>query len=274
MTYKSILVQAEPGQRADARVKCAANLADRFKALLLGVGAACMPMAGFAQPYNAFAAEWAGGLRDQLESDLRSAEESFRRGCGSRASTWLVRHVEPATALVDAARTADLIVLGGASLPGPGVHNSADVTRVLLTSGRPVLLAPPDGDYCSARQIVVAWKDTPETRRAVADAMPLLERADDVVILQLCDPSELATAELHTAEVALALARHGVRSRGEAEVCEAGLISSTLLDFARRQGADLMVAGAYGHSRLGEWVFGGVTRDLLHQSQLFVLFSR
>ena len=274
MTYKSILVQAEPGERADARVKCAADLADRFEALLIGVGSACTPPAGFAEPYNAFGAEWAVGLRDQLESDLRSAEASFRRGCGSRASTWLVRRVEPATALIDAARTADLIVLGGARPPNPGTYNSADVTRVLLTSGRPVLIAPPEGDYCKARQILVAWKDTPETRRAVADAMPLLERADDVVVLELCDPSELATAQLHTAEVASALARHGVKARAEAEVCDAGRITATLLDRAGRQGADLMVAGAYGHSRLGEWVFGGVTRDLLHQAQLFVFFSR
>ena len=272
MTYKSILVQAEPGQRADARVRCAANLAGRYEALLIGVGAACTPPVGLAEPYNAFGAEWVVGLRDQLESDLRSAEMSFRRNCGSRASSWLVRRVDPTAALIDAARSADLIVLGGASPPDPGANNSADVTRVLLASGRPVLIAPPEGDNCKASQILVAWKDTVETRRAVADALPLLARADNVVILELCEASELATAELHAAEVASALARHGVRARAEAEVCDSHRVTTRLLDRARRQGADLVVAGAYGHSRLGEWMFGGVTRELLHPEQLFVLF--
>jgi nucleotide-binding universal stress UspA family protein len=273
MTYTSILVQAEPGHRADARVKCAAALADRFEALLIGVGSAHAPPLGLTEPYNAFGGELVVGLRDQLDSDLRSAEISFRRSCGSRASTWLAQRVEPATALVDAARIADLIVLGGATAPDVGVYNSADVALVLLTAGRPILLAPPEGDYCSGRRILVAWKDTLETRRAVTDALPFLKRAEDVVVLELCATADLALAQLHTAEVASYLARHGVKARAEAEICQAGQITKALMDRAGQLGTDLMIAGAYGHSRLGEWVFGGVTRDLLHQTQRFVFLS-
>lgn len=273
MGYKSILVQAEFGERADVRVACAADLADRFEAVLRGLGAGYVKASGVVAPYNAFEAAWVVNVRDQLETDLREAEKTFRRLSGARQITWETRRVEPAIALSEASRGADLIVMGGAAEPSPGTYYSADVSEVILTSGRPVLVAPPSGSYCSARQILVAWKDTREARRAVVDALPFLKRAEDVVVLELCETADMEGAEHRTVEVTEFLRRHAINARAEAEPCTSSAVLDKLNDRAGRLGADLIVAGAYGHTRLGEWVFGGVTRGLLNQLERFVLFS-
>lgn len=273
MGYKSILVQAEFGDRADARVACAADLADRFGAVLRGLGAAFVKPSGVMAPYNAFEAAWIVSIRDQLETDLREAEKTFRRIAGARQTTWETRRVEPAIALAEASRSADLIVMGGTAEPSPGTYYSADIAKVIVTSGRPVLVAPPVGAHCSAKQILVAWKDTREARRAVVDALPFLKRAEDVVVLELCETADMEGAELRTLEVAEFLKRHAINARAEANPSTSGTVLDKLTDRAQRLGADLIVAGAYGHTRLGEWVFGGVTKGLLQQSERFVLFS-
>jgi nucleotide-binding universal stress UspA family protein len=273
MGYKSILVQAKVEDGADARVACAADLADRFEAVLRGLGAGVITPRGAVAPYNALEAAWSVDARSRLESELRGAETSFRRIAGARRTSWETHCVDPAIALVEASRGADLIVEGGAAEPTRGTLYLADAARVIVTSGRPVLFAPPGGAYCSARQILVAWKDTREARRALADALPFLKRAEDVVVLELCQTADTDGAEHRTREVAEFLARHGIDARAEAEPCDDRDVFEKLEDRAERLGADLVVAGAYGHTRLGEWVFGGVTRALLRQSERFVIFS-
>lgn len=273
MSYKVILTQAEAGDRADARLACAADLADRFGATLRGIGANFVKPSGITAPYNAFEAAWIVTVRDELETDLRLAEESFRRIAGSRRCTWETRRVEPAVAVAEASRAADLIVMGGSKEADAGTCYSAEVAKVILTSGRPVLVAPPEGAYCAARRILIAWKDTREARRAIVDALPLLERAEDVVVLELSETDDMEGIEQRTLDVAEFLKRHGVPARPEAALAGRSEAVEKVEERAADLGADLIVAGGYGHSRLGEWVFGGVTRGLLKQTERHVLFS-
>lgn len=272
MTYATILVQSEPGEVAVARLKCAADLADRFQASLIGLAAECVNPAMAAEPYNAYSAEWVVAMHDEAEAHLRSAAEAFRMHCGIRRESWITRRVMPAQALAEASRAADLIVAGGAAKPSRNAYVSADIADLLMISGRPVLVAPPTGDFCSAKSVVVAWKDSREARRAVTDALPFLKAADEVLVLEACSTADLTGAREHTAEVAAALGRHGVNARSDGLVID-DEPDLTVISRARHLGADLIVAGAYGHSRLGEWVFGGMTRQLLAQTERFVLFS-
>jgi nucleotide-binding universal stress UspA family protein len=120
----------------------------------------------------------------------------------------------------------------------------------------------------------VAWKETRESRRALGDALPLMAAADEVVVVELCAPDEaIGDAEFHVNEVALGLKRHGVNARGKAITAPDAEVAARLNAEAKAIGADLIVAGCYGHSRMNEWFFGGVTRDLLSNPQRFLLLS-
>ena len=269
MSYRTVLVEAEPAGRSDPRLQCAAALAKRFQAVLVGIGAEIPPVAMRADPFN----NSLGAYRAQIKSDLAAAEENFLHIAGRQNTEWRVVETAPGDALVAAACAADLIIAGGAPKPDPLVFRSADVGHVMLRAARPVLMVPPQGGALSTEKVIVAWKDGPEARRAVADALPFLQAASEVLVLQLCDHHHLVKAQECVVEVAHALTRHGVRAIGEAQVKEDCPVSHSLLKRADWLGANLIVAGAYGRSRLGEWALGGMTNDLLKQTDRFVLFS-
>jgi nucleotide-binding universal stress UspA family protein len=273
MTYTSILVQAEPGPDAQARLKCAVDLADRFGALVVGIGAQKVPGVGPVEPLSALQAEWLVAMRDQVEAELRSAEQSFREAVGSRRCLWKTRRIRPAEALAQAARCADLIVAGGAARRDHGMSVPADIPKLLLSAGRPVLLAPPEGSYMKGESILVAWKDSREARRAVIDALPFLKRAKDVLVIEVAQKVHIARAQEAVAEVASALGLHGVTARSEAVEGDGDEALDLIAERTRWLGADLIVSGAYGHSRVGEMMLGGLTQGLLEQQEFFVLFS-
>src|SRR6516165_8739422 len=124
-----------------------------------------------------------------------------------------------------------------------------------------------------ARRIVVAWKDSREARRAVRDALPFLKRAKEATIVTACEHGTETQAIKHIEDVENYLARHKVIVGEKAFLHTEQSIATELLRFAKEEKADLIVAGGYGHSRLGEWALGGVTRELLSKSALCCLFS-
>jgi nucleotide-binding universal stress UspA family protein len=121
--------------------------------------------------------------------------------------------------------------------------------------------------------VVVAWKDTRECRRAVRDALPFLQQANEVLLLEIGDDDTKSRAKSELADVANYLARHHVLVAEKVFRAARGPVVTELLQFVRDERADLIVAGAYGHSRLGEWIFGGVTHELLGTSQVCCLLS-
>ncbi|MEJ0065684.1 MAG: universal stress protein [Caulobacteraceae bacterium] len=144
----------------------------------------------------------------------------------------------------------------------PYMHCSP--AELAITSGRPVLVAPPAAPPLSAKQVLLAWKDTREARRALSDALPFFEQADRVVVAAVCPEVDAEQALHQTDDVVRALRRRGITA--EAKVAqEKHPEGFHILRQASLEGADLIVCGAYGHSRMGEWVFGGVTADLLAQ---------
>lgn len=268
---KSILVHVEGMPEASPRLHTAVDLARMFDATLLGVGVEMLQTVS--DPYGMLGGEWVVQLQAMVEDDLKRAEATFQAKTAGLKAEWTSVEAFPALALTRHARSADLIVAGGAPLGREGNYRAADPGELVMLSGRPVLVAPPKAGKFHGRAVVVAWKDTREARRALADAMPFLIAADQVVVVECCDNDRVADAKVNTADVVQHLRRHGVEASGKAIATKADRVAAELQTLAQEIGADLIVAGAYGHTRLGEWAFGGVTYDLLHFPERFVLLS-
>lgn len=135
----------------------------------------------------------------------------------------------------------------------------ADPATVVLRAGRPVIIVAHGAVDLPARKIVVAWKDTRERRRALADAVPLMLTANEVILATI-EPHPADWIEASIKDAAGFLRHHGVKARTEVLIADDE--PDALSDFLCSAKADLIVSGAYGHSRVREWVFGGMTRSL------------
>lgn len=270
MSLTSILVHADTGPGVESRVRLSARLAKDHGAVLIGV-AARLPMP-LLEVYAGGAAMISAGLMDAAdeaaETAFKRAEANFNAwvsGFGLKTE-WRSAVDFPAVALAGVATAADLVVIG----PTDG-EQPFDAGDVIMKAGRPVLVAPADGDELNAGNVLVAWKNTAEARRAVVDALPFLERARTVTLLHV---GEEGSDKPGVEDAVAFLGRHGVSATPE--VIERGSLTAAdeIAAAAARTGAGLIVLGAYGHSRLREWVFGGVTRHLLGRSGIPCLFSR
>jgi nucleotide-binding universal stress UspA family protein len=143
----------------------------------------------------------------------------------------------------------------------------------VLRAGRPVLLVPDTVAALPLRRVVVAWKDTRESRRAMRDALPFLQQAKEVLLVEVGENESESQAKKNLADVGAYLVRHRVIVAAEVWRRPRRPVATELLDVVEKEKADLIVAGGYGHSRLGEWIFGGVTRELLTASPVCCLLS-
>ena len=169
------------------------------------------------------------------------------------------------------ARAVDLIVVGPRGKGGP--TRSANAADVVMSAGRPVLMVPEGRHHLHGMSVVVAWKDTRECRRAVSDAMPFLQRAEDVIIHAVCKADDTDAAVFDTDDVVANLKRHGVEARQLVTSVAPEGVTEEIQRVASLNGADLIVAGAFGHSRLREWALGVDTDNFLHRPECFVLLS-
>ncbi|WP_374470528.1 universal stress protein [Phenylobacterium sp.] len=272
--YRTLLVHVQPGLAGAHRVELAAGLARRFGARLVGLGAETYEPISMLDPYSGqLVAEMYQQLARQVKADLANAETAFRRDAAGADLEWRVVDLTPVKALAQAARAADLIVVTADEGKSGDIYNTADPSEVILTAGRPVLVAPPGDGHLRADKILVAWKDTREARRAVADALPFLTRAEDVLVLAISGDEGAEAARAAVEDVAEALRRHGAPARSAVTGAPDASVADELNAEAAAMGADLIVAGAYGHSRTVEWVLGGATRALMRRPQRYLLLS-
>jgi len=284
MALKDILVHVDNGKRSDARVNLAINLARRHGAHLTGLYAADIPNAEFF--YGATLPFASGGPDEvvrRMRADAAEASASTEAGFRDRIRQNDVRgewrfvegHV-PATVALHA-RYADLTVVGQPDPYDSRQDSNRDATVVtpLMSSGRPVLIVPYAGDFeAIGTQVLVAWNASREAARAINDALPLLEFAKKVTILAVNPRHGVAGhGDVPAADIALHLARHGVKAEAAHTVANDIPDGEALLSYAADIGADMIVAGGYGHSRAREMVFGGVTRTLIAEMTVPVLLS-
>jgi nucleotide-binding universal stress UspA family protein len=270
---RTLIVHVQPEADAGPRLACAADLAARLGATLHGVGAEMIPAEATTDPYGFLGGAWVAEVQHVIQGNLKTAQAAFETAAKGLDAVWTSVEDMPALAMARISRGADLIVTGGSPLHYVDTYRWCDPAKLMLTSGRPVLVVPPDGGRLGLDGVVVAWKDTREARRALADALPFLKCAGEVVILEVCAADEVGDAEVHTAAVVKALVRHGIKARAKVVAAPPERVASELNIEAQAIDADLIVCGGYGHTRVGEWVFGGVTYDLLHRPERFVLFS-
>ena len=267
MSYKSILVNLDIDGPVIPVVKAATDLAGRLGARLIGFYAADAPMPIAGPESGALAAEAWMQMREDVESRFKEMHEKFGRlVAGTVETDWREVLDSPTRALATEARAADLIVMGATEGAATGdAYRRAEPGSVVLQAGRPLLVVARDTEQVPAKNVVVAWKDTRESRRAVADAVPLFKSADSVIVVTVTAEKD-PWFDRSVADVAAFLAGHGIKARSE--VLEGSEDSYRLVEFIAASHADLVVSGAYGHSRLREWAFGGVTRSLLNERGL------
>jgi nucleotide-binding universal stress UspA family protein len=264
-----VLADADGLRQLDA----ATALARLLGATLYGLGAEGLPPMATADPTGLVQGEIFLQMEDQITRDIEAAKTAFEAATGQLDTVWASIDDTPTDVLTRAARSADLIFMTRPRTDQKAPYRFADPAQVMLRSGRPVLIAPPHAEPLAGTAVVVAWKDTREARRALADALPFLQRAATVVVLEVCANDEAADAGGRTDDVCEGLRRHGVEATGRVIVAPRERIADELDGAARAIGADLIVAGGYGHSRFGEWMFGGVTNELLSRARSYVLLS-
>lgn len=298
MSYATLMVHLQPGRTNAGPLRAAADLADRFQAAVTGV-AACQPMQlVYSDGY--IAGDVFEKDREERNREMAAAEAEFRAAFRTRSNTldWRSTITLASTAewVANEARGADLIITGVASTDAFDPGRSVDTGEIIMRAGRPVLVVPPGtpgyappgtpgslppgvpesvpsgADAPRLEHAMIGWKDTRETRRAVMDALPLLQKLARVSVVEVAEADGMAAARLHVADVAAWLGRHGVAAE-TAAVRADGDDAAQLDGIAQERGADLVVAGAYGHSRLREWALGGVTRTLLLHTHRCSLLS-
>lgn len=272
MSYAAMLVNVEADGIPEQRVRIATELAAKFDAALIGFSARAVPPPFVAE--GVIIEEATEADLEQMRTRLAEKGNWFRGvvGTACRDVEWRSALEFPGDALVREARCADLVIIEQ-TRSSREIYGSLDPAEMLLKVGRPVLLVPTGIAALRAEHVVVGWKDSREARRAVRDALPFLRKARRISVVEVCHGNDKANADARVADVAKYLARHRIAAEPHSIVHRDRSDTAHLLQFALEGGADLLVAGSYGHSRLGEWVFGGVTRDILASSPLCCLMS-
>jgi nucleotide-binding universal stress UspA family protein len=284
VALKDILVHVDNGSRSAARIGVALGLARQHGAHLIGLCVADIPNTEY---FYGATLPFAGGGVEQVVQRMRAdavavsagIEAAFRDRIRREDVEGEWRFVEgkvPATVALHA-RYADLTVVGQ---PNPydasdDTNRDATVVTPLMSSGRPVLVVPFAGEFTRIGQhVLVAWNASREAARAVNDALPLLEKAAKVTVLAV-NPRQgiVGHGDVPATDIALHLARHGVKAEAAHTVANDIPDGDVLLSYAADLGADMIVAGGYGHSRAREMVFGGVTRTLIEEMTVPVFLS-
>ncbi len=262
MSYKTILANFNIDGPTGPLMDFAIYLATSFSAHLIGICAADITLPMTAPEGVITNGETVRRLREETEHRQKKMRREFETLPGNKISReWRDAISNPTRFLLDNSRVADLIVTGCEDDMTLGHPDSyINLGNVALQAGRPVLVTAKGARRIFTNTAVIAWKDTREARRAVIDALPLLCQVNEVIVVTADKNADILTQECLD-DVSIFLHRHGIAARSE--ILTDKHESESLLSFIRQAEAELVVAGAYGHSRVREMIFGGFTRSLL-----------
>lgn len=278
MAYKTILVSLNDVPRTEAMIDAAALIAKAYDSHLIGCyvipAVTIYPEVGFASPSAV------DDTRQQyFKTNIAVVRERFEaklRKDGLRGEWRTVNsiYLEIAPSLMENGRTADLIMVSQiAENPGAEIEQGL-VEHVVMESGRPVLIIPQKGSLAEVKSAVVGFNATREATCALFDGLPLLRSAKDVRVVWVDPYKERSVAgEVPGAEAAAALARHGVRATAEGLAAGGANAGEAMLQHVNDLGAELLIMGAYAHSRMREYIFGGATQHVLAHANVPVLMS-
>lgn len=280
MGYSTILASIDGGRGDDSVLATARAVTRDHDAKLIGLYVAPPAVLESVSRVH-LPPDIADAFAKRRLADIKAAEATFdgaTRDLPRRA--WEVIEVDSLAAVETTihrrARCADLTVVAQVGLGEQVADRPGTLPdRLVLESGRPMLVVPPALSFPTVgRRVLVAWNQSREAARALADAMPMLRRAEQVWVLTIDEHSGSRPGpDLRVAQAVAYLAEHGVAAKGLHDATGQISASDILLSRVSDLTADLLVLGAYGHSRRRELVMGGVTRDLLSHMTVPVLMS-
>jgi nucleotide-binding universal stress UspA family protein len=286
MALKDLLVYVDRTEHSLIRLRLAADLAGRHDSRLTAL---------YVREWSREQLDWrksaelglvsAAALRDldeRIEASidavvdrLQSTLTALAGERGLQAELLVIEGAAPVV-LPQYARYADLCILGRDEPEGPVAVGYTFSEHLLFVTGRPVLFVPPEGSAATLGQrIVLAWNSSRPAARSLSDALPLIERAERTTVIMI-NPSGVIDGNQGPPgeQMVEHLLRHGaVAEAVRIENVPHGAIADRLQAEARARGADLIVAGAFGHPRLWEKMLGGVTHDLIARMRLPIFMS-
>lgn len=279
MTYRTLLVHVDNSARCRARVELAADFAFRLPAHLTGIYLPFHPP-GFPDVTGLAGAGLPPPPVPLSDPErLANAERLFMDVCRRQALSpeWLTPKYDETREMRTHARYADLVIMGQEDVTDPESSPTVGfVASVVLGGGRPVLIVPYAGKLPKAfNNVLLAWDGGREAARAAVDAMPFLRAAKRVDVMHVSRGDRAdGLGPIPGLDIGMFFARHGVQvnvtpERGANDVA----VAEALLSRAADMNTDLIVMGGYGHSRMQEWVLGGVTRTMLESMTVPVLMS-
>lgn len=281
MSYKTILTVVCDAEKAAPTIEGAAQLATAHDAHLeiLGLG---VDRTQVGYSYVGSGAVILQAALDRAEQEARDIETAAKAVAGQQA-TALRWSVEAAVCQMGAltdfvaqrARFADLVVLPKPYGKGQGAEAEAVAEAAMFEGRAPVLILPESGPGAALapRRVVIAWNQSVEALAAVRRALPLLKQADQVVITVIDPPAHGPERSDPGGLLCQMLVRHGVRAEVAVLAKTLPRISDILARNVRETNADLLVMGAYGHSRFREAILGGATRNMLEQAETPVFMA-
>jgi nucleotide-binding universal stress UspA family protein len=274
MSYKTILVHLDGHARNEQTLRLACDLAGRFEARLAAVYALEQPLfAAAMDPGAAAALTFQADLDSQMQAKARAMVTAAEQRSGL-AIEWRCVSSNTANNLILHARHADLLVMTQEDRAEKLAIDPTFAASIVIGAGRPVLMVPYAGQFqsCGA-SVLIAWSGTRESARAVADALPLMKQADEINVVSFNPKGDSQWGEIPGADIGLWLTRHGLRVNVRQQKSDEVDVGNQILSLASDFSSDLIVMGAYGHSRTFQFVLGGVTRTLFESMTVPVLMS-
>ena len=279
MSWKDVLAIALDAEADASAIALADAVAQQFDAYLSCAFLTALPDEPLAYEPTVVAGVWAELLgRARAESEAARQQvaakvKALNRQCEMRGAEALSRDLGRVAAVH--ARYADVTVLTRPVEDMLGGGRGEIIEGVLFHSGRPVLVAPPHwSGGAIGKRILIAWDASREATRAVSEAQPFLDMAEEAIVLTIdAKPKMFGHGDQPGLNIAAHLSRRGLKTTVRNADSLGRPAAQTILEQAGALGADLVVMGAYTHSRLREMVFGGATRDLLRASSLPLLMA-
>lgn len=265
---KNILVLVHDDAGQEARLQAALDVTRALDGHLSCLDVAIMPVVvGY---------DWSGYASAMLLEQERMAEDLNRLALEKRlekegvAWSWINATGDIVSSLESAAVLNELIVVNCRLEADPHPDMRAATSNLIVNSGRPVLAVPEKArGFAASGRALIAWDGSPQSDAAVQAAIPLLRLATHVTLVEIDDGSIATPAE----DAAALLSRHGIHPFVVRERSPRGEAGEALLNVIGQRKADYVVMGGFGHSRLAEALFGGVTRTMLTSSPVPILFA-
>ncbi|PTX06049.1 universal stress protein [Achromobacter mucicolens] len=276
--YRRITVHLDHGFDCTRRTALALGLAKRHKAELVGVYASSAPP----QYYYGESVMMSRTLNimKNLQAQNRGAvQNAFLEAAAAADVPAVVRAGEssPSATVALHGRASDLIIVSQQNRDDvEAAHENEFVEQTLLTAGRPVMVLPSSGDFpVVGDRVLLCWDGSREAARALADAAPLLRGASHVVVLTMDEGAATRNVEsIPFEDLATYCVAHGIPAPDHVRRDIKGIgVGSTILNAAADYSADLIVMGAYGHSKFREWAMGGATASILKSMTVPIMFS-